>query len=274
VSVEAPTVTPVELGGPRGGPAVRTLRTDRWWIQPTITVVVLTAFVAYTAWAIFVNKDYYVGAAAHRDLISPLYSPCIMGSCVAGTHGTALVLNWWHITPALVVLLGPLPFRLTCYYYRRSYYRGFWQSPPACGVADAHGRYTGETRFPLILQNVHRYFFFAAAFFNVILTIDAVEAFRLPGDGGIGVSLGTVVLVANATLLWLYSLSCHAARHMCGGNLRSFSAHPVRFKTWKFLSSLNARHMQFAWVSLVFVALTDLYVRLVAGGVFSDPKIF
>jgi hypothetical protein len=32
--------------------------------------------------------------------------------------------------------------------------------------------------------------------------------------------------------------------------------------------------MQFAWFSLVFVALADLYVRLVAGGVFSDPKIF
>jgi hypothetical protein len=32
--------------------------------------------------------------------------------------------------------------------------------------------------------------------------------------------------------------------------------------------------MQFAWVSLVFVGLTDLYVRLVAAGVFSDPKIF
>jgi len=273
VSVEEVTVTPVQLGV-RGGPSVRTLRTDRWWVQPTITVVLLTAFVAYTTWAVFVNKDYYVGAAAHRDLISPLYSPCITGSCVSGAHGTALVLNWWHITPALIVLLGPLPFRLTCYYYRRAYYRGFWQSPPACGVADAHGSYSGETRFPLTLQNAHRYFFFVAAFFNVILTIDAVEAFRLPGDGGIGVSLGTVVLVANAALLWLYSLSCHAARHMCGGGVRSFSAHPVRFRTWKSLSKLNARHMQFAWVSLVFVALADLYVRLVAGGVFSDPKIF
>ena len=32
--------------------------------------------------------------------------------------------------------------------------------------------------------------------------------------------------------------------------------------------------MQFAWASLVFVALTDLYVRLVASGTFTDPKIF
>jgi hypothetical protein len=32
--------------------------------------------------------------------------------------------------------------------------------------------------------------------------------------------------------------------------------------------------MQFAWASLTFVALTDLYVRLVASGAFHDPKIF
>jgi hypothetical protein len=193
---------------------------------------------------------------------------------VAGAHGTFLVLTWWHITPAILILGGPLGFRLTCYYYRRAYYRGFWQSPPACGVADAHGRYTGETRFPLILQNAHRYFFLLGLVFNVILTIDAVTAFRLPGDGGLGLSVGTLVLVINAVLLWSYSLSCHAARHLCGGHVNSFSAHPIRYRIWKFLTPLNARHMQFAWVSLMFVALTDLYVRLVAAGVFSDPKIF
>jgi len=274
VSVEAPTVTPVHLGRPRGGPSLRTLRTDRWWVQPTISVVVLTAFVVYSTWAVFVNKDYYVGAAAHRDLISPFYSPCITGSCVAGAHGTFFILTWWHITPAILILGGPLGFRLTCYYYRRAYYRGFWQSPPACGVADAHGKYTGETRFPLVLQNVHRYFFLLGLVFNVILTIDAVVAFRLPGQGTFGVSIGTLVLVANAALLWMYSLSCHAARHLCGGGVRSFSAHPIRYRLWKLLTPLNARHMQLAWVSLVFVALTDLYIRLVAAGVFSDPKIF
>jgi hypothetical protein len=32
--------------------------------------------------------------------------------------------------------------------------------------------------------------------------------------------------------------------------------------------------MNFAWASLIFVALTDVYVRLVASGVFSDYKIF
>jgi hypothetical protein len=43
---------------------------------------------------------------------------------------------------------------------------------------------------------------------------------------------------------------------------------------WKLLTPLNSIHMKFAWASLIFVAFTDLYVRLVAGGVFSDPKLF
>ncbi|MHB1553262.1 MAG: hypothetical protein ACYCSX_03900 [Acidimicrobiales bacterium] len=268
------TGTPVVIGGKRGGPDVPTLRQDRWWVQPLVTVTILTAFIVYSTWAVFVNKDYYVGVAMHRDLISPFYSPCIAASCVPGSRGTTVVATWWHITPALMVIGGPLGFRLTCYYYRRAYYRGFWQSPPNCAVADGHRRYTGESRFPLILQNVHRYFFLIGLIFNVILTIDAVMAFRMPGAGGIGFSVGTLVLCVNAILLWTYSLSCHAARHLCGGHVKKFSTHPVRHLIWKLLTPLNARHMQFAWVSLIFVALTDLYVRLVAAGVITDPKLF
>ena len=63
----------------------------------------------------------------------------------------------WPWSPALLILAFSLGFRLTCYYYyRKAHYRSFWQSPPACAVAEPHKRYTGETRFPLILQNVHR----------------------------------------------------------------------------------------------------------------------
>jgi hypothetical protein len=272
-TVEDLRPVPVMLGGVRGGPDTRTLRRDRWWANPLVTVGFLTAFVVYSTWAVFQNAHYYVGASAHRDLISPFYSPCLTASCVHGARG-ALFITWWAISPGILVLGGPLGFRLTCYYYRKAYYRSFWQSPPACGVADGHGSYSGETRFPLILQNIHRYFFFIALIFNTILTIDAIMAFRLPGDGGIGVSLGTVVLVINATLLWLYTASCHACRHMCGGNVNQFSKHPVRHKIWTILTPLNARHMQLAWASLTFVAVADIYVRLVSSGAFHDPKIF
>jgi len=274
-TIEDVKPVPVTLGGVRGGPAgVRTLRRDPWWNSPLVTFIFLTAFVAYSIWAVFQNADYYVGIAQHRDLISPFYSPCIMGSCVPGAHGSFLVLHWWMITPGLFALSVPAGFRSTCYYYRKAYYRAFWQSPPACGVADGHERYTGETRFPLIFQNVHRYFWYLALVWNVILTIDAVMAFRLPGDGGIGVSVGTIVLVANATLLWLYSLSCHACRHLCGGHVNEFSKHKIRHRLWKMATPLNARHMQFAWASLIMVALADLYVRLVAAGWIHDPKLF
>jgi hypothetical protein len=170
--------------------------------------------------------------------------------------------------PAAVILIFPLGFRLTCYYYRKAYYRSWWLSPPACAVPEPHRRYTGETRFPLLGQNLHRYFFYAALVFNVILTWDAVVAFDFGGHIGIGVGSG--ILVVNAVLLWLYSLSCHACRHAVGGRINHYSRHPIRYKAWTFVSRLNPYHGNFAWLSLVWVALTDLYVRLTAAGVIHD----
>ncbi len=264
--------TKVVLGGTRGGPDVPTLRQDRWWVQPVVTVSILTAFVIYSTWAAFQNRYYYVGASMGRDLISPFYSPCLGNTCPDGaSHG--LILHWWALSPALIILIFPLGFRLTCYYYRRSYYRAFWWSPPACAVADAHGSYSGETRFPLIMQNAHRYFFYAGLVFNTILTYDAVRAFRQPGIGW-GVTDGTLVLCLNAVLLWSYSLSCHACRHLVGGHTKSFKAHPLRYKFWKLVTPLNAKHMNLAWASLIFVALTDVYVRLVASGAITDYRLF
>ena len=268
----AESKTKVVLGGVRGGPDVPTLRTDRWWIQPVVTVSVLTAFIIYSTWSAFQNKYYYVGANVNRDLISPLYSPCIASDCVPGAK-SGFWLSGWTLSPALLILIFPLGFRLTCYYYRRSYYRAFWWSPPSCAVADAHTNYSGETRFPLIMQNLHRYFFYAGLVFNTLLTYDAIRAFRQPGLG-IGVTVGTLVLLVNAGLLWAYSLSCHACRHLCGGGVKSFKAHPIRYRFWKMLTPLNAKHMNLAWASLIFVALTDVYVRLVASGALTDYKIF
>ena len=36
----------------------------------------------------------------------------------------------------------------------------------------------------------------------------------------------------------------------------------MRYRYWKFVSKLNARHMLLAWVSLVWVSLADLYIWL------------
>jgi hypothetical protein len=255
---------------PRASISARTLRTDRWWVSPTITFAVLTAFVAYSTWAAIIGRNYF-----YKWYISPFYSPCIASDCTAKGAGNVVipghtVAHWalvppaWTITPAIIVLIVPLGFRLTCYYYRRAYYRAFWQSPPACAVAEPHKRYTGETRFPLILQNVHRYFFYLALLLNCILTYDVALGFGADTGGHVG--LGSFVLLVNAGLLWMYTLSCHSCRHIIGGRLRNFSKHPIRFRFWGFVSKLNARHMQIAWASLIWVALTDMYIRLAAAG--------
>jgi len=163
---------------------------------------------------------------------------------------------------------------MTCYYYRKAYYRSFWLSPPACAVAEPHRKYTGETRAPLILQNSHRWFFYAGLVFNVILTYDAILGFR-NSDGEWGhMGVGTVVLLTNATLLWFYSLSCHSCRNTFGGRLKNFSAHPVRYRMWTFISRLNTRHPMFAWLSLFGVAFADFYVYLLAKGTITDPTFF
>ena len=110
--------------------------------------------------------------------------------------------------------------------------------------------------------------------FNTILTWDAVLAFR-DSEGEWGhMGLGTLILIANATLLWLYSLSCHSCRHAIGGRLNHFSRHPMRYKAWTWVSRLNHSHAQFAWISLFGVALTDFYVYLLATGAISDPRFF
>ena len=48
----------------------------------------------------------------------------------------------------------------------------------------------------------------------------------------------------------------------------------MRYKFWTWVSKLNGNHMKYAWVSLFSVALTDLYVRMLATNVFEDPRFF
>jgi hypothetical protein len=44
----------------------------------------------------------------------------------------------------------------------------------------------------------------------------------------------------------------------------------VQYKMWKQSTRLNEKHMNFAWLSLVWVALSDVYVRLVSMGILRD----
>jgi hypothetical protein len=252
----------------------RTLRTDKWWLEPAVTFGVLFSFVIYATFRAFEGANYY-----KDHLISPFYSPCLSQACIpeatlfGWTPVSAEIFNF-ALSPALIILIFPLGFRMTCYYYRKAYYRSFWFSPPACAVAEPHTKYTGETRAPLILQNAHRWFFYAGLVFNVILTYDAVLSFK-GKDGSWGAfSVGSIVLTLSATMLWLYSLSCHTCRHTVGGRLKHFSAHPFRYKLWTKISVLNSKHQQFAWLSLAAVAFADIYVRQVATGAWTNFYFF
>lgn len=272
---ESPDTHAAAPGGERTGRRAAIpghhLRTDRWWLAPAGTAAGLLAFVVYSTWRAFADAHYYAA-----PYVSPFYSPCLAERCRTMHAGPNADLfgSWWAISPAIIILIFPLGFRLTCYYYRKAYYRGFWASPPACAVAEPHKKYTGETRFPLILQNVHRYFFYAALLVAGVLTYDTVLAFRDRHYHWGHMGLGTLVFLVNIVLIWAYTLSCHSCRHIVGGKLKHFSQHPVRYKAWVFISRLNARHMLLAWASLVSVALADFYVYLVASGVFADPRFF
>jgi hypothetical protein len=259
------------VGGPtRASIGVRTLRQDRWWLYPAVTFTVFFSFIVYSSVRAFMDRDYFA-----EPYLSPFYSPCL-GDCVKGSSDFGQPFGWFPLSAALIVLIFPLGFRLTCYYYRKAYYRSFWLSPPACGVAEPHAAYTGETRFPLILQNVHRWFWYATFVVALILTWDVVLAFGpAPGESdGIHMGLGTVLMLVNVAFIWLYQLSCHSCRHIVGGRLRHFSKHPVRYRLWTWVSKLNARHANFAWLSLFSVALVDLYIYLLASGAFDDPRFF
>jgi hypothetical protein len=256
---------------PRAAIAEKTLRTDRWWLAPLLTVVLLTLWVAYGLVRGFMQKWYWVD---DYHYLTPFYSPCVSTACDPEAA------HFGRFLPAKILIPIPfaalslpflLLFRLTCYYYRRAYYRSYWLSPPACAVPDGHQKYTGETRFPLVFQNAHRYLFYAAVAISIINTWDAVLAFH-GKTGGFGFGLGNIIILGNVVLLWAYTLSCHSCRHLVGGRLKHFSKHPVRYWMWTQVSRLNTRHKLYAWVTLGTLMLTDFYVMLVASGTISDLR--
>ncbi|MGC2390509.1 MAG: hypothetical protein WA621_14020 [Candidatus Acidiferrum sp.] len=236
-----------------------TLRRDAWWVEILPVIILLGGFGLYATLRAFEGAYYAWG-----PYLSPFYSPLIDPS-----H------HWWPWSPALLILGGPLGFRATCYYYRKAYYRAFFLDPPSCAVGEPSKRkYKGETAFPFILQNVHRYFFYIAVVFLAFLWYDAIVAYDWNGHFGIGV--GTLIMSVNIIMLTLYTFSCHSLRHLAGGKLDCFSCATFgmpRHSAWSGISFLNERHMLLAWTSLITVGFTDFYIRMVAAGVFHDLRI-
>lgn len=260
-------------------------RVDRWWVEPFVTGAGFLGFVVYTTWAMFQAGHYWSDA-----YLSPLYSPLffIDGSLdhQAPLHHAWLGAwptgwNWWPDwlpkSPAIFILAGPLAFRMTCYYYRKFYYRSYFASPLACAVTSLpQKKYKGETAL-FVFQNIHRYTLYIAIGYIVILTYDALMSFFKGGDiinGEFGVGVGSLVLCVNVVLLSGYTFGCHAFRHLVGGRGDCFSCSAGKehlgHKAWKQVSWFNSRHMMWAWISMIWVGFTDFYIRMVSMGVFTD----
>ena len=253
-------------------------RTDTWWVAPLAFLLLFSAFGLWATLRAFQNAYYdtellakqipnlFNGSIPHY--LSPFYSPTI---------NLNFKIGGFAISPALLILPFPLSFRLSCYYYRKMIYRSFLADPVACAVAEPkpldamrRKKYTGERSFPFLAQNFHRYAFYAAVVFIVLLWVDTIKAFFFSDANGgthFGIAIGSLVFLANICLLSLYTFSCHSWRHLVGGGVDCYSCSVMtktRFGLWQKISFLNERHGLWAMMSLCSVALTDVYVYLVS----------
>lgn len=242
-----------------------TMRRDAWWLQPLLVILGLGGFGVYSTWRVFENAHYVSGLYQ-----SPLGSPDLR-SYVPWLQGVVP----FAVSPALIILPFPLLFRLTCYYYRKAYYRSFFAMPPACAVRGASSKaYPGE-RGIFLLQNLHRFFLYIAILILLVLWYDTLLAFGL-GTGRPVVGLGSFLFLGNVLLLSGYTFGCHSLRHLVGGKLDCYSCDApsrARHGLWKRVSWLNLNHMGWAWASLFSIWAVDLFVRFLDVGLIHDVRL-
>jgi len=261
-----------------------TKRTDTWWVQPLLVFLGFSAFIVYSTWAAF-QANHFVFDGGGAQYISPFYSPVLWDP--PGMHtghawfGDApawllsLFPSFIKFSPAFLILWAPGGFRFTCYYYRGAYYKAFWADPINCGVGEPGFRkenYRGEKKWPLLIQNIHRYFLYIAIVFIGLLAWDAVKSYMFHDGAGatrFGIGIGSLVMTINPILLGAYTFGCHSLRHLIGGRKNEMGEGAGR-KAYDCVSCLNRRHMLWAWCSLFWVGFTDVYVRLCSMGIWSD----
>ena len=263
-------------------------RVDDWWKGPTAMAAYLGIMIVYATWRGFMEADFWIfedfGRSAGTQtmaiesegshVLSPLFSPLVLpGENELGSM-VPLALAW--MSPAMFILIFPAGFRGTCYYYRKAYYRAFMQQPTGCAVSKPWNEYSGETGL-LLVQNLHRYFLYAAIAYLPILSYDVWMSVNFHDVAShahsYGVSVGSLVLAANVIALSGYTFGCHAFRHLVGGgsDLWTENSRPtLRYRMWRFSTWFNEYHKEWALYSLFIVMFADLYIYACTMGWLAD----
>ena len=177
------------------------------------------------------------------------------------------------------VLIVPIPglFRLTCYAYRKDYHRHIFKHPVGCDNSDrgdkSTRRYTGEKNAFFQLENMHRYLLYTGILLLPFFYYDFYVSLAYNDS----LRIGSLVILANALTLTAWTLSCHAFRHLIGGNIDCYSCTSggkQRKKLFDVQTWWNKRHEAMAWLSLLVIFFTDLYIRALVAGINLDFILF
>ena len=122
------------------------------------------SFIVYSTWAAFQNANYFAD-----PYLSPFYSPCLSpdvparDASAAGAAGRPMPIIG-VLSPAFLILWGPGPVPADLLLLPQGLLPlvlSGRRRPARCPTRKRATR--GETRFPFILQNIHRYFFWYLA---------------------------------------------------------------------------------------------------------------
>jgi len=182
-------------------------------------------------------------------------------------------------SPTILIIPIPTLFRLTCYAYRKDYHRHLFEHPLGCSNATRGEKqtrkYTGERNAIFQLWNLHRYFLYAGLLILPFFYYDVFHS--LTYSGGFVLRLGSLILLANTLIVTAWTLSCHAFRHVVGGNIDCYSCvygGKTRKSVFDIQSWWNSHHEAIAWISLITFFMTDLFLRALQAGLPVDFRFF
>ena len=134
-------------------------RNDTWWVRPLLTVIVLGGFVLYSTWRALENQYYRSG----RLPVVPL---------LASLARADWSLFGWNISPAIYILIFPAQLPPELLLLSRGSTARTWD-PLGCAVQRTRRRVssTPASALPVRAQNFHRFAFYAAVVFIVLLGI-------------------------------------------------------------------------------------------------------